>query len=106
MLDQLEVSQGILFRIFQNLDDGSTIRQLLVPFSLRRDVLEDMHAGSVGGIWANPKHCRKLRTVFNGQDTNDVTHGVLLVLLVLLEKQYHLKLTLLSISLLWVAHYN
>ena len=49
MWDQLEVSQGILFRIFQNLDDGSTIRQLVVPFSLRSDILEHMHAGSVGG---------------------------------------------------------
>ena len=64
MWDQLEVSQGILFRIFQNLDDGSTIRQLVVPFSLRIDILEHMHAGSVGGHLGQSKTLQKIKDRF------------------------------------------
>uniref|UniRef100_A0A1X7SKG3 Integrase zinc-binding domain-containing protein n=1 Tax=Amphimedon queenslandica TaxID=400682 RepID=A0A1X7SKG3_AMPQE len=68
MWDQLKVSQEILFRIFHHSDNGSTIRQLVVPFSLRSDILVHIHAGSVGGYLGHSKSLQKLKDHFYWPD--------------------------------------
>uniref|UniRef100_A0A1X7U6P3 Integrase zinc-binding domain-containing protein n=1 Tax=Amphimedon queenslandica TaxID=400682 RepID=A0A1X7U6P3_AMPQE len=45
-------------------DNGSTIRHLVVPFSLRSDILGHIHAGSVGGYLGQSKSLQKLMDHF------------------------------------------
>ena len=62
--DQLEIRQGILFRIFHSPDDGSTTRQLVVPLSLQSEILELIHAGPGGGHLGQEKTLQKLKDRF------------------------------------------
>ena len=57
----MQVSSGILFRIFHSPDDSSTHK---VPSSLQSEVLEHIHAGSVGGHLDWSKTLEKLKTRF------------------------------------------
>ena len=60
--DQLQVSKGILFRIFH--DSTTNTSQLVVPTSLHSEVLEHIHAGSGGGHLGQTKTLQKLKNRF------------------------------------------
>ena len=63
--DQLQVSKGILFRIFHSPDDSTAnTSQLVVPTSLHSEVLEHIHAGSGGGHLGQTKTVQKLKSRF------------------------------------------
>ena len=64
MWDQLQVVDGILFCVFYSPESSVTWQQLVVPSSLQSEILEQVHAGSVGGHLGQSKTLQKLRDRF------------------------------------------
>ena len=62
--DQLQVVDGILFRVFHDSESDVKWRQLVVPSSLQSEILEQVHAGSVGRHLGQSKTLQKLKDRF------------------------------------------
>lgn len=62
--DQLQVVDNILFRTFYSTDSNETWKQLVVPSAIQSEILEHVHAGSVGGHLGQTKMLQKLRDRF------------------------------------------
>ena len=57
--DQLKIKEGTLWRLFESEDDTSHHLQLIVPTSLREDILQELHAGVSG----TPTHLGQEKTM-------------------------------------------
>ena len=62
--DQLELKDGVLWRRYESSDGDAVHRQLIVPKSLRKSVLQEIHAGVVGGHLGEEKTLGKLKERF------------------------------------------
>ena len=61
---QLQLKEGILYRQFESQDGSSSRLQLIVPKSLREEVLRQLHEGPVGGHFGEDKTLHRLRERF------------------------------------------
>ena len=59
--DQLVVNSGVLWRIFEDAEGGSSHPQLVVPKVLRKDILQELHSGAAGGHLGNDKVLSQLK---------------------------------------------
>ena len=59
--DQLLVQNGLLFRQFETEEGNASHLQLVLPKSLRTDVLQDLHSGAMGGHLGEDKMLGKLK---------------------------------------------
>ena len=64
MWDQLLVKDGVLCRYLQPADGAPGVLQTVIPEALRREVLEDLHEGAVGGHLGVDKTIGRLRERF------------------------------------------
>ncbi len=64
MWDQLLVKNGSLFRQFESNDGNTRHLQLVVPKTLREEVLLNLHAGAVGGHLGEDKTLSRLKERF------------------------------------------
>ena len=62
--DQMELHNGKLWRRFHHPDGSHSHLQLVAPISCRQQILEDVHAGAVGGHLGQRKTLSLLRTRF------------------------------------------
>ena len=62
--DQLTIVEGILCRRFESTDGKTTTTQVLVPDSLREEVLTDLHEGALGGHLGIDKTHARVRERF------------------------------------------
>ena len=62
--DQLQISNGLLWRIFETEDGSSSTLQLVVPSSLKEDVLNEVHAGVSGAHLGQEKTMARLKERF------------------------------------------
>ena len=62
--DKLQLIDGILFRVFYDSQSDAKWKQLVVPSSLQSEILEQVHAGSVGGHLGQSKTLQKLKDRF------------------------------------------
>ena len=62
--DQLIVQDWLLWRCYENDDGSSQHTQLIVPCSLRDQVLRDMHGGAMSGHFGEDKTLSRLREGF------------------------------------------
>ena len=62
--DQLLVCDGVLYRHFKTPDGNKTSLQMVVPQDLRREVLVDLHEGTMGGHLGVEKTLSKLKERF------------------------------------------
>ena len=62
--DQLVIKDELLWRLFENRDGTECIRQLVVPSSLKTEVLHDVHEGVLGGHLGIDKSLGKLKERF------------------------------------------
>ena len=62
--DQLVVKEGILCRRFESPDGSSAALQIVVPPTLREEVLTDLHEGALGGHLGSDKTLCRLRERF------------------------------------------
>ena len=73
--DQLEVHNGLLYRCFVDTSTEKSHLQLIVPVCFRKEVLQELHAGVVGGHLGQDKtlSCLKERFYWPGHwsDVND-----------------------------------
>ncbi len=70
--DQLEIHDNLLCRRFHHRDGSRSHLQLVVPVRLRRQILQDLHAGAVSGHLGQRKTLSQLRLRFYwpGQTTD------------------------------------
>ena len=63
---QLQIRDGVLWRQFQNTTDevAPEVLQLVIPQSLRAEVLQELHSGLVGGHLGEDKTMARLRERF------------------------------------------
>ena len=61
---QLEVKDGVVWRQFQSTDGTPDILQLVIPQSLRTEVLQELHSGLVGGHPGEDKTMARLKERF------------------------------------------
>ena len=61
---QLRLEEGVLYRQFENQDGTSNRLQLIVPKSLREEVLRQLHEGPCGGHFGEDKTLHRLRERF------------------------------------------
>ena len=61
---QLLVKDGVMWRQFQSTDGTPEILQLVIPQCLREEVLQELHAGLVGGHLGEDKMMARLRERF------------------------------------------
>ena len=47
--DQLIVTNGLLWRMFEDVEGGSSHPQLVVPRAFRDNILQELHSGAAGG---------------------------------------------------------
>ena len=64
MWDQLVIKEEFLWRLFENRDGTGCIYQLVIPSSLKTEVLHDIHAGVLGGNLGVDKSLGKLKERF------------------------------------------
>ena len=62
--DQLLIKQGCLYRAYVRSVDGSNLLQLVIPKSLRNNILKDLHEGVVGGHLGEDKTLDRVRERF------------------------------------------
>ena len=62
--DQLFVKNGILWRFFEDMDGLDGVNQLVVPDSLKNEVLSGVHEGIGGGHLGVEKTVVKLKERF------------------------------------------
>ena len=62
--DQLIIHNGLLYRRYEGVDDSSHHLQLLVPECKRKQVLEDLHEGVLGGHLGQEKTLGRLQERF------------------------------------------
>ena len=87
--NQLLVKDGILCRLFENVADTNAVAQLIVPNSLKKEILQGIHE-DVGGGHFGVEKTAKLKERFTGRDILIMFRvGVLLVASVLLRKLHH-----------------
>ena len=65
--DQLVIKDELLWRLFENRDGTECIHQLVVPSSLKTEVLYDVHEGVLGGHLGIDKSLGKLKERFIGR---------------------------------------
>ena len=64
MWDQLMIKDELLWRLFENRDGTGCIYQLVIPSSLKTEVLHDIHEGVLGGHLEVDKSLGKLKERF------------------------------------------
>ena len=64
MWDQLEMKDGLLWRNFEDHGGTMTRRQLVVPRVLREEILQELHAGAIGGHLGEEKTLGRLKERF------------------------------------------
>ena len=73
--DQLEVHNGLLYRCFVDTSTEKSHLQLIVPACFRKEVLQELHAGVVGGHLGQDKTLSHLKERFywpgHWSDVND-----------------------------------
>lgn len=62
--DKLQVAEGVLWRHFEDDRGGDTWMQLIIPRALRNQLLEELHAGVVGGHLGEEKVFCQLKKRF------------------------------------------
>ena len=62
--DQLTVKEGVLCRRFESPDGSSAALQIVVPSTLRKEVLADLHEGAMGGHLGCDKTLSRLKQRF------------------------------------------
>ena len=62
--NKLVVKQGVLWRLYENVNGTSTQQQLVVPHCLREEILQDLHAGALGGHLGAEKTLAKAKERF------------------------------------------
>jgi hypothetical protein len=62
--DQLEIQNGILYRKYKHEVTKQTIKQLVLPFALRHDILTELHGGKTAGHLGEHKTLAKVRMRF------------------------------------------
>ena len=67
--DQLVVNQGVLCRCSRSSEGPGRGLQIVVPESLRTEVLSDLHEGLRAATWAQTRPWDGSRSVFTGPDT-------------------------------------
>ena len=59
--DQLIVTNGLLWRMFEDAEGGSSHPQLVVPRALRDNILQELHSGAAGGHLGSEKVLSQLK---------------------------------------------
>ena len=59
--DQLVLRDGILFRRYESSSGSRVVFQLVVPKSIRKEVLQELHEGAIGGHLGEAKVLNKLK---------------------------------------------
>ena len=62
--ERLEAIGGVLWKHYEDVEGGLKWKQLVVPQSLRDDILQELHAGVLGGHLGEEKTTLKLRQRF------------------------------------------
>ena len=63
--DQLIVTNGLLWRMFEDTEGGSSHPQLVVPQALRDNILQELHSGAAGGHLGSEKVLSQLKKHYN-----------------------------------------
>ena len=76
--EQLEIINGVLWRYYEDNEGKTTWKQLVVPQSLREEILQEIHAGVLGGHLGEEKTVQQVRKRFYwpgySQDVRDWCH--------------------------------
>ena len=64
--DQLIVTNGLLWRMFEDAEGGSFHPQLVVPRALRDNILQELHSGAAGGHLGSEKVLSQQKSVTIG----------------------------------------